>query len=332
MTSLSSIAKATGLAVTTVSEILRNKPGYSEATRRKVQDAARKFSYRPNLAARQLRGSRSNVIGVLIGMDNPQANLDRAAALERVAYGRGYRLIIGQIHAADDRCAEYLNDFAARGVDGIFWLHQPFVGKSELPDKGMVENAHVVSLDHAVGPGAGVVRIDYAAGIEQAMAYLVRSGRKRIGLAIAGPGGKGDPLQARLAGYRRGLKEAGLADERVWVGDNAETPNAGHLQTVLRQLVKEQRADAILASNDIWAAELLRAARRAGINVPKDLAVVGFDNLMLASLCDPALTTVDQQHEAFATASVRMMEELLTGSGTPGEIVIQPKLVVRESA
>ena len=332
MTSLSSIAKATGLAVTTVSEILRNKPGYSEATRRKVQDAARKFSYRPNLAARQLRGSRSNVIGVLIGMDNPQANLDRAAALERVAYGRGYRLMVGQIHGADDRCAEYLNDFAARGVDGIFWLHQPFAGKSELPERALVERTHVVSLDHAIAPGVGVVRIDYAAGVEQALAYLARSGRKRISLAVAGPGGKGDPLQARLAGYRRGLKAAGLTEERVWIGDNAETPNAGHLQSILRQLVKEQRADAILASNDIWAAELLRAARRAGTSVPQELAIVGFDNLMVASLCDPALTTVDQQHDAFATAAVRMMEELLAGSANPAEVVIQPKLIVRESA
>lgn len=336
MSSLASISRATGLAVTTVSEILRNKPGYSEATRNKVNEAARKLAYRPNHAARQLRGSRSGVIAALIGQDNPQANFDRLAWLERVAYARGYRLMIGQIHKDDERREEYMQDFAARGVDGIFWLHQPFVASADTPASVVSRLGNIVSLDFPVAPDAGCVRIDYASGIEDAIAYLARSGRKRIGLAIAAAGAKGDPLQARQAGYKRGLlaQQIEFQKDRIWIGDKAETPNAAHLQGIIRQLVRDQKCDAILASNDVWAAELLRAARREGLRVPQDLAVVGFDNLLFASLCDPALTTIDQQHEAFATAAVSIMEQLLKGEGSPGvrEIVIKPKLVVRESA
>ena len=272
----------------------------------------------------------------LIGQDNPQANFDRLAWLERVAYARGYRLMIGQIHQADDRLAEYMNDFASRGVDGVFWLHQPFAGVADFPAVEAFRVARIVSLDTPLGEGAGCVRIDYSAGIEEAIAYLVRSGRKRIGLAIAAAGGKNDPLQARQAGYKRGLqlREQEFVKERIWIGDRAETPNAAHLQGILNQLVKEQDCDAILASNDVWAAELLRAARRDGLCVPQDLAIVGFDNLQFASLCDPALTTIDQQHEAFATASVNLMEKALKGDlgAESREVVIRPRLVIRESA
>ena len=335
MSSLASIARATGLAVTTVSEILRNKPGYSETTRDKVLEAARKLSYRPNSAARQLRGGRSGLLAALIGQDNPQANFDRLAALERVAYSRGYRLMIGQIHSSDGRLNEYLQDFAARGVDGIFWLHQPFVARGEERLASALRPDNIVSLDHAVAENAACVRIDYAAGIEQAIAYLVRSGRKHIGLAVAAPGAKGDPLFARQLGYKRGLQNLQLQfqKENVWIGDGSETPNAAHLQGIIQHLVREQKCDAILASNDVWAAELLRALRRDGFCVPQDVAVVGFDNLMFAPLCDPALTTIDQQHEAFATAAVNLMELATAGkTAKPCEVVIQPKLVVRESA
>lgn len=336
MSSLAAISRATGLAVTTVSEILRNKPGYSEATRTKVNEAARKLAYRPNNAARQLRGARSGVCAALIGQDNPQANFDRLAWLERVAYARGYRLMIGQIHSADDRLSEYMQDFASRGVDGVFWLHQPFAGVGDVPAVEAFRMGRIVSLDTPVSDVSGCVRIDYAAGIEEAIAYLARSGRKRIGLAIAAAGAKNDPLQARQAGYKRGLqhRELPFDKNRVWIGDKAETPNAAHLQSILNQLVKEQDCDAILASNDVWAAELLRAARRDGLCAPQDVAIVGFDNLQFAALCDPALTTIDQQHEAFATAAVSMMEKMLKGD--PGvearEVVIKPRLVVRESA
>ncbi len=335
MSSLASIARATGLAVTTVSEILRNKPGYSETTKQKVMEAARKLSYRPNSAARQLRGGRSGLMAALIGQNNPQANFDRLAALERVAYSRGYRMMIGQIHNSDGRLDEYLRDFAARGVDGIFWLHQPFAPRGEDQQPGVSRLGNIVSLDHPVASDAGCVRIDYAAGIEQAIAYLARSGHKRIGLAIAAAGAKGDPLQARQLGYKRGLlaQQIEFQKDRIWIGDGAETPNAAHLQSLFDQLVQRQKCDAILASNDVWAAELLRVLRRAKLRVPQDVAVVGFDNLMFAALCDPALTTIDQQHDAFATAAVNLMEQTMTGKEAQHrEVVIQPKVVVRESA
>ena len=335
MSSLASISKATGLAITTVSEILRNRPGYNEATREKVMAAAQKLSYRPNSAARQLRGGRSGLVAALIGQDNPQANFDRLAALERVAHSRGYRMMIGQIHKDDERLEEYLRDFAARGVDALFWLHQPFGTSHDGQLSAINRLANIVSLDHPVSPLSGCVRIDYAAGIGQAVEYLARNGRKRIGLAIAAAGAKGDPLHARAHGFKQGLQKQALPflKERIWIGDKSENPNAAHLQAIMQQLVKAQKCDAILASNDVWAAELLRALRRGGLRVPQDVAVIGFDNLMFAQLCDPALTTIDQQHEAFATAAVNMMELIVGGkNGSSHETVICPKLIVRESA
>ena len=194
MSSLASIARATGLAVTTVSEVLRDKPGYSESTRAKVLEAAKKLSYRPNSAARQLRGGRSGVMAALIGQDNPQANYDRLAALERVAYARDCRLMVGQIHHADKKLGDYLLDFASRGVDGVFWINQPFASQDDAPIPAISRFGGIVSLDHPAAAGAGCVRIDYGAGIEEAISYLAKKGRKKIGLAHAAEGVKGDPL------------------------------------------------------------------------------------------------------------------------------------------
>lgn len=334
MSSLASIARATGLAVTTVSEILRGKPGYNAATRAKVLETAQKLSYRPNSAARQLRGGRSGVMAALIGQDNPQANFDRLGALERIAHARGYRLMIGQIHHADEKLGDYLLDLASRGVDGVFWMNQPFASQDEEQIPAVGRFGGIVSLDHAVAPNAGCVRVDYGAGIEQAIEYLAEAGRKKIGIALAAEGVKGDPLHARLAGYKRGMKAQGLAvqDANIWIGSGTPSPTPEHLADILAKLVRAQKCDAILASNDIWAAELLRALRRAGLAAPKDVAIVGFDNLAFAGLCDPALTTIDQQHESFATAAVDAMEQILSGKGTPREVVVRPQLVVRESA
>lgn len=335
MASLADIARATGLAVTTVSEILREKPGYSDDTRQLVLEAAKRLDYRPNFAARQLRGAKSGLLGVLIGLENPRVNFDRLAYLERECFAQGYRLMVGQILGPGDKAAEYLRDLAARGIDGMFWLHQPFAGPKDtlIAPKAFDRIRHVVSLDSAVIPSAGVVRIDYAAGIRNAIRHLVSAGRRRIGIALAGVGPEGDPTSERLRGFRQSARESGaVAKDAVWVGDLSEVPSQSHIDLVIADLVRGHLCDAILASNDVWAAALLRGLRRAGLRVPDDVAVVGFDNLDFAELCDPALTTIDQRHDLFAAQAVGMMLASYAAPMQSEPVLIEPKLVTRESA
>lgn len=319
--------------MTTVSEILRGKPGYNEETCKQVHEAARRLNYRPSVAARQLRGGRSGLLGVLIGMDNPQVNFDRLACLERAAFQLGFRLVVGQIHEGDRKVADYVEDFVSRGLDGILWLHQPFLKKSRIPPALLQQVSTHVSLDKPLASGAGCVRVDYGAGVAGAVRYLKSRGRKRIALALAGPGQPGDPMRARLEGFREAT--AGMAKELVWLGGMEEQPSPEAIKIAIRKLIRMERADALIASNDVWAAAFLKGLKAAGVSVPSDVAVVGFDNLAWTAWLDPALTTLDQQHDSFARAALLLLDRQIKGETlSPRErlTIVQPEMVIRESA
>lgn len=337
MSTLLELSRATGLSVTTVSEILRDKPGYNAATRKRVRDAALRLKYQPSMAARQLRGGRSGLLGVLIGMDNPRVNFDRLAHVERAAFARGYRLVVGQIHEADERAAQYLEDFASRGLDGIVWLHQPFGGTKALPRSTFDGALASVALDRPLNARGACVRVDYAAGVADAVRHLRERGRRRIALALAGRGRQGDPMSARLAGYRAGLRRAfgASATPRVWAGAMVEQPAPEQIERALDLLVTRGKSDALIASNDVWAMALIKALRRKGLRVPEDVAVVGFDNLDWSEYVDPALTTIDQEHALFAERALDQLALLLSGkpvSARDRVFTIRPRLVARESA
>ena len=128
MSTLHQVTQAAGLSVSSVSEILRDKPGYQPATRKRVQAAARRLNYQPSVAARQLRSGRSGLLGVLLKLDHPAANLARLAALEQAARAGGFRLVLGQASEGKE-----LAEFLAGGLDGVFWLHTSEPGRRTLP-------------------------------------------------------------------------------------------------------------------------------------------------------------------------------------------------------
>lgn len=322
------------MAVTSVSEILRDRPGYNDATRRRIKDLALAMHYRPSAAARQLRGGRSGVIGIMVGLDDPQVNSDRLHHLERVAFDRGFRLLVGQVRAGDSRAQAYLEDFAGRGVDGLIWLPQPFRQQSSLPQANLKDLGAIVSLDVPLSRSGGCVKVDYGAGIQAAVAHLRERGRSRIGLALAGPGLPGDPLEQRLASYTRAVKQRG-GEDIVWLGDMTEQPNLPLVEQALRQLVEEKNVDSIIASNDIWAAALIKGLRHRGVRIPEDVAIVGFDNLGFAPLLDPALTTIDQNHEEFARRALELITKIGENPELPlsGRVAcVAPMLVARDSS
>ena len=143
-------------------------------------------------------------------------------------------------------------------------------------------------------------------------------------------------MQQRRQGFAQGLKDSGLApvSGQVWVGDMVEQPSPELVGRALDQLLGQAQVDAVIASNDIWAAALLKSLRARGRRVPDDVALVGFDNLNFAALLDPALTTVDQGHEEFAARVLDLMERR-PGEGSAKQVkkspVVTPRLIVRES-
>lgn len=339
------IARECGVSAAVVSAVLRSTAGtgttrVGEKTANKVRQAARTMGYRPNAAARQLRGAKCDLLGVLIGADSTTANFNRLSAVERAAYARGNRLMIGQFHADPSSTRSYLQDFLSRGIESLMCFHNP----APKYDPEVLElfaqfRSAVFQTRPAIATG-NVVDVDRAHGVEEAVKYLATKGRTRIALVLNGHPEKDLLMEDRRRGWSRAVEELGLKQCRdlVWHGDGAFPPGRALVDGAVEQLVR-WRADAVIASNDVWAIEVIKGLRRAGKRVPQDLSVIGFDNVEAAALFDPALTTIDQNNADFAQAAVELA--LLPGQVKEEEhpatqhgrtIVVPPRLIVRESA
>ncbi len=332
---LADIAAKAGVSPQAVSVVLRNGGSstmrVSARTAAKIRRLADEVNYWPNLVAQQLRGRECGLIGVLIGASSTTANFRRLAAVEAEAYRRGQRLLIGQLHGDPSSTRSYLEDFLSRGIDRLICFHKPAPAAQDDAIALLGRFKAAVFQTYSPVAGGTVVDVDRVAGVMDAVTHLVQKGRRRIALVIGGSPDT-DPLMAdRLRGYRQGLTEVlDSRTERIeWVGPGTFPPPRPIADQAV-DYVLSRNADAVIASNDVWAIELLRSMRRRQCRVPEDIAVVGFDNIDAAELSDPSLTTIDQNYAGFAAAVIDAAIADVPGS-QPARI-IKPSLVIRESA
>ena len=179
------------------------------------------------------------------------------------------------------------------------------------------------------------VRVDTEDGVRQSVAHLLERGRNRIGLLLSHS--TDEFMTLRRQGYAAEFAARGLSLEPnlVWCAEaESGLPDAEALDRAIDILVIQERADAVIAADDVWAVRLIQRLKARGYRVPTDVAVVGYDNLDLATVIEPALTTVDQDHAAYGRAVIKMLRQLIEqGSVEPAArtAVIKPRLVVRES-
>ncbi len=328
------IAAKAGVSATVVSAVLRNDTSrirVSQAKADEIRALADKLHYRPNASARSLKGKSSDVIGVLIGAESTSANYRRLLAIEQSAYHANKRLMIGQFRDSADRTEQYLQDFISRGIDSLVCFHNPapILSKSSLALLGKI--SRVVFQTQALCPGAHCVDVNRALGVAQAVEYLIQNGRRSLVLVL---NSEHDPLmQDRQRGFVAGHRKMRLPIRpgHIWYGSGEFPPSRELVDKAVEAAISAQ-ADAVLASNDIWAIELIKNLMRRGLRVPQDIAVTGFDNLDAAALFSPALTTLDQNDAAFADAVMQILTGDRPDDAPPAKIVVPPCFVVRESA
>jgi DNA-binding LacI/PurR family transcriptional regulator len=301
----------------------------ADRTADRIRRIADEMNYWPNLVAQQLRGRECGLIGVLIGASSTTANFRRLAAIEQEAYRRDQRLLIGQFHGDPRSTAHYLADFLSRGIDRLICFHNPAPNARDEATQLLGKFRSAVFQTASPVASGQVVDVDRAAGVADAVGHLVRTGRERIALVINDSPDVDPLMHDRLRGYRAGLKQAGRREMLEWIGTGTFPPPRALADEAVAYLL-ERRADAVIASNDIWAIELMRSLRRVGKCVPADIAVVGFDNIDAAALADPSLTTVDQNYAGFAAAVMDAVNASASTAQTPR--IVQPTLVIRESA
>ena len=316
------VAARAGVSRALVSIVFRNAPGASEATRARVMRAAEELSYRPDQRARLLGSKRSRTIGVVFGLRH-EFHGELVEQLYRAAEGSGYELALGAVAPSrtEQRAVAGLVDYR---VEALVLLGST-LRAAEI--ERLAADVPVVVVARALRrPPVDVVRTDDGAGARRAVEHLVGLGHRRI-VHVDGHDAPG--AAQRRSGYRAAMKAAG-PEPLLLRGGLTEADGEPAAAELLRL---DPAATAVTAFNDHCAAGLIAGLRSAGVRVPEDLSVVGFDDSHVAGLGTIALTTVAQDGAALARLALERAAALADGTaGEPRETVVPPHLVVRRTA
>ncbi len=328
---MADVAREVGVSVMTVSRVVNDKGDVSEGTRQRVLDAIEQLGYRPSAIARSLATRHTGTLGLVIpDVANPFF-AEVARGVEHVAYAEGYNVFLCNTDEDPQRELDILESLEEKRVDGIVLC------------SSRLENAHLraVTESHGAvvlvnrrlqakeGPTAAVL-VDDVAGGRMATAHLLSRGHRAIGFLSGPPGSRSG--RGRVEGYRRALRDADIAIEPGWIRPCAPVAEAGR-QAAHALLDAHPEITGLLCYNDLVAVGALQACDARGCRVPDALTVVGFDDIPLAALVTPALTTCRiPRHELGVRAVKLLLEQIEGGVDGHKEIVLPPSLVVRASA
>ncbi|ACZ29102.1 transcriptional regulator, LacI family [Xylanimonas cellulosilytica DSM 15894] len=325
---LAEVAAKVGVSEATVSRVLNGKPGVSEATRAAVLTALDVMGYERPV---KLRGERGRLVGLVL----PELVNPIFPAFAEVVGGalaqQGYTPVLCTRSAGGVSEAEYVDLLLAQQVSGVIFAGGFYAERGKdhahyrlLHQRGLpvvLINGAIEQLDFAR------VSCDDLVAVNLALNHVASLGHTRIGLLL----GPADhvPSERKLAAARAWFGQRGLTLDESLVVHSQYSLEAG--QATANRLI-EGGATAVVAASDPLALGAVRAARRAGLSVPRDLSVVGFDDSALMNLTDPALTTVRQPIEPMGRAAVDILAALVAGEDVPhDELLFEPELVVRGS-
>lgn len=326
--SVRDVAKAAGVSVGSVSRVL-NESGYaSAALRNAVLQAAARLGYEPDYTARHLRTGHSKTIGYLLpNIANP-ALAAHLSEVERLMQAAGYSLLVGTSeHPARDR--ELLSFFENRRLEGV--IASPMTEYPDSPDCPFTRcKLPLVLVDRELGHPFDSVLVDHRLGIRQAMDYLITLGHKRIALFVSSAALR--PGREKLAGYREALEAAGLAFDEALVYTPASWLESSRTR-MSEMLTLAQPPTALIALGTQLLSGAVRVAREAGLDVPRDLSVIGIGTLATLDLMYPPVTALRYNFERSAQATVRLMVERINGTAPEGarSVIVESDLVIGAS-
>lgn len=311
----------------TVSRVVNGTGRVQEATRSRVNAAIAELGYQPNQVARGLTTRRSLTFGIVVpDITNPFfPGVVRGA--EDAAWDAGYTVSLANAVEDPDRERAAITNLEGHQVDGIIVCGARL--PSEELDQLLSRHQASVLVNRKTGSGAAVsMMVDDAHGVAEAVRHLLSRGHTRIGL-LAGPD-RSASAAARRHGYAQSLNAAGLPPDDSLMETCEPVEEAGYAG--LKALVaRRQDVTAVLAYNDLLAIGALQAAADLGLRVPEDLAVIGCDDVRLASLVTPALTTLRIDNYAIGRLSVEALLRMNRGQ-TARSVTFTPELVIRASA
>ncbi|MFM4719053.1 substrate-binding domain-containing protein [Aeromonas bivalvium] len=329
MANIKEVAARAGVSTTTVSHVINETRFVAEETRERVFSAMRDLNYAPSLVARSLKVKETHSIGMLVTTSSNPFFAEVVRGVERYCFEQGYNLMLGNTEGEAETALSYLKMMLRKRVDGLLIMCSE--GQQEVFNQlDWLGTLPVVVMDW----GLDSDRVDLIAdnshlGGYLATRHLIDLGHREIG-CIMGPEGRA-PSTQRLAGFRQAMAEAALPVRPEWL-QGGEFDCASGFAAMTRLLALPTRPSALFIFNDMMAMGAISAAHLAGLRVPEDISLIGYDNVELAQYLSPPLTTINQPKEALGRLAVTRLLARIHGEQIANRLITQePDLVIRQS-
>lgn len=329
MATMKDVARLAEVSTSTVSHVINNDRFVSEATRLKVEAAIETLNYVPSALARSLKLSQTNTIGMLITASSNPFYSELVRGVERSCFERGYSLVLCHTDGDEQRMNSNLETLLQKRVDGLLLL----CTETHQPSATLIQrypSIPIVMMDWAPYAGlSDLIQDNSLLGGELATRYLITQGYRRIA-CIAGPQDK-TPSRLRLEGFRNAMTEAGLAIPNGYeVIGNFEF--SGGFDAMCHLLALYPPPEAVFTGNDAMAVGAYHALHQAGLTIPQDMALVGYDDIELARYLTPPLTTIHQPKDELGKLAVDVLIHRMSSPELGQQrLRLTPELVIRGS-
>jgi len=327
MTPIQEVAERASVSVATVSRVLNNNPYVKEATREKVMKAIKALNYSPNMSGRILRRNETKVILVLLPTISNPFYSKAVAGISHIADKMGYLIMICNTESSLNKEMEYLNLLRFKQADGAIIMTQAMDVK-QLEELG-ASYPIVQCFEYRHSDNLSYVSVDNEKAAYEAVNYLIGIGHRRIGLVGCHP--QFSSAEQREEGYKRALRDANIdLDPGLIIRGNYGF-KSGH-DCAIKLMENGPLPSAIFAISDMQAIGVIKALTSRGIKVPRDVSVVGFDNIAFSAIYDPGITTVSQPTYKIGSKAMEILiKQIKCESINPQHVFIKHGLIVRES-
>ncbi|CEG23921.1 HTH-type transcriptional regulator KdgR [Planococcus massiliensis] len=328
---IAEVAEHAKVSKSTVSQYLNKRYEYmSENTRKRIEASIEELNYHPNVIARSLKQKSTFTVGVIVANILHSFSTQILRTIENNFNGQGFHTIICNADDEPEKERNYIEMLLAKQVDGLIIF--PTGGNLDLYEQMKKRNFPVVFMDRKIeGLEIETVMLDNHRAAELAIRKFTESGYSKVAIVTTSIIRNTSPRVERIEGYRKALEDANLTANPAYI----QTADAEKIQNVLEDLFAlEEPPEAILAGNDIVLIEVLKFMKEQQLHIPKDVAVIGIDEVPFASFYSPPLTVVSQPTIEMGNLAAELLLKQINGTSEKESSVVhrlQPSLIDRDS-
>lgn len=324
MITIKDVAKEANISVTTVSRVLNNRGYISEETKEKVYAAMKRINYQPNEVARSLSKQSSNTIGVIVPHVSHPYFAELISNLESQAYKHGCKIFLFNSKEKNEKLKEYIEMCASSRVAGII-LCSGNVLMDEVQSMGLP----IVTIERFVETGLASVECDNYVGGGLAAEHLIQKGCKHL-IYMGGVFQNEMPADERATGFIDKCKKYDVS--HIEASTSMMQYNEMEYHSEIEEILLEHpEVDGIFASSDVIAAQTIQVCAKLGKRIPKDIKLVGFDDVLVSRLTSPQITTIHQPIKEMASLAVELLLKNKEDQVIPNRSILPVTLVERES-